>query len=119
MANWEQRVVEKKKDVCEDNCGISDIGLFCSLACFIPWAKFISMPGSDEPCCIPDPSHGGFQNVDNTSVSSNRSIIGDSKYTVKESVAIASHISNINGVIGSGGLVSFGSKWRNKRSTMD
>ena len=103
MASWETRAA-KQKDMCEDKCAISDIGLLCSLACFIPWSQFISMPVNDcDPkCCVSDECQNAFKNLDSSSVSSERSINGIKKYKFKDSKLSPDDISRTASLIGSG-----------------
>eukprot|EP01041_Mallomonas_annulata_P011117 gene11117-23230_t len=117
MANWEARAAKKKDVLCDDTCGATELTFLCTMACFMPWAKFISMPGSaDDTCCVKD-SSGGFHNVENTSVSTNRSVVGDKRYIIKESMAIASHhLSRNNSVIKSSDS-SISSKLRNQQTS--
>ncbi len=93
MANWVVRAAQKKdKSLCDD-LGVHDITMFCALACFIPWAKFISFAGgnADDPCCISD-TKNSLLNPDGGSVSSTRSMTPMKKYKVDESSTLANHI---------------------------
>jgi len=87
MASWESRAAAKKRDGCEcdDQCDVSDVGLFCSLACFIPWAKFIAIPGREfaEKCCVGDNSKRNFLDESTSGVDS--PLNGGKHYLIPES----------------------------------